>query len=111
MPDALSILCIHGVGHGDADALLEPSWRAAIGAGIGRWRPAPEPRIDFLAYDDLFDHAPLNMAVYAEAFARLMASGAIHGIGETSPSSLTTGLRYGETATTPFTAIPRSVWR
>jgi len=82
MPDGLSILCIHGVGHGDADALLEPSWRAAIGAGIGRWRPAPEPRIDFLAYDDLFDHAPLNMAVYAEAFARLMASGAIHGIGE-----------------------------
>ena len=83
MARRLSILCIHGSGHGDADAELRPAWTRAIRSDIERWKPQPEPEVDFLAYDDLFDHAPLNLAVYADAFARLMASGAVHGVGDT----------------------------
>ncbi|HEX4763061.1 MAG TPA: caspase family protein [Usitatibacter sp.] len=82
MARQLSILCIHGVAHGDADALLAPSWTDAISAGIRRWNPDLEVRIDFLRYDDLFDHAPLNALTYGEALAKLMASGIIHGIGD-----------------------------
>ncbi len=82
MARTLSILCIHGVGHGDADTELRPAWTSAIQADIERWKPKPAPEVDFLDYDDLFDHAPLNPAVYAEAFARLMASGVLHGLGE-----------------------------
>jgi len=36
MARTLSILCIHGVAHGDADALLAPSWTDAITTGIRR---------------------------------------------------------------------------
>ncbi|HSN20800.1 MAG TPA: caspase family protein [Usitatibacter sp.] len=82
MAAPLSILCIHGVAHGDADSTLAPKWTEAIRRDIHRWQPDLEVKLDFLAYDDLFDHAPLNLAVYGEAFARLMASGAIHGLGE-----------------------------
>jgi hypothetical protein len=78
----LNILCVHGVAHGDADALLAPSWTDAISAGIRRWNPQLAVHADFLRYDDLFDHAPLNALVYGEALAKLMASGVIHGIGD-----------------------------
>jgi hypothetical protein len=82
MPDHLSILCVHGIGHGDIDADLEPSWRGAITKALQRWTPDLEVDLDFLRYDDLFDHAPLNPIVYGEAVARLMASGVFHGIGD-----------------------------
>src|SRR4051812_1072678 len=78
----IRILCVHGVAHGDADALLAPTWTDAITAGIRRWNPDLAVRADFLRYDDLFDHAPLNALVYGEALAKLMASGIIHGIGD-----------------------------
>jgi len=82
MARTLSILCIHGVAHGDADALLALSWTDAITTGIRRWNPDLEVHVDFLKYDDLFDHAPLNALTYGEAVANLMASGVIHGIGD-----------------------------
>ena len=37
---------------------------------------------DFLRYDDLFEQAPLNTVTYASAFAKLLASGVVHGIGD-----------------------------
>jgi metacaspase-1 len=76
---ALSILCIHGVGHGDTDATLRPSWTTAITADLHRWNPQLDVELDFLEYDDLFDHAPLNPIVVGEALARLLASGVVHG--------------------------------
>ena len=82
MANALSILCIHGVAHGDADASLVPTWTDALVADLQRWKPGLDVELDFLRYDDLFAKAPLNGRVYAEAFARLMASGVIHGIGD-----------------------------
>ena len=87
MPDRLSILCVHGIGHGDVDPALVPAWRQAIAAGLHRWKPALEVDFDFLAYDDEFDHAPLNPAIYAEALTRLAASGIVHGIGDLLPGT------------------------
>jgi metacaspase-1 len=87
MPDRLSILCVHGIGHGDVDAALIPAWRQAITAGLQRWQPGLEIDFEFLAYDDEFDHAPLNAATYAEALTRLAASGIVHGIGDLLPGT------------------------
>jgi metacaspase-1 len=78
----LSVLCIHGVGHGDQDTTLVPSWTDAINDDLHRWNPTLEVDLDFFKYDDLFDHAPLNPVIYGEAVAHLTASGVIHGIGD-----------------------------
>ncbi len=82
MPDSLSVLGVHGIGHGDADTALGPKWTEAITAGIHRWDPQIAVTVQFLRYDDLFDHAPLNPVVYGEAMARMMASGVVHGLGD-----------------------------
>jgi hypothetical protein len=82
VPDTLSLLCVHGIGHGDADTALTPAWTEAITADIHRWDPRIAVTVEFLRYDDLFDHAPLNPVVYAEAMARMMASGVVHGLGD-----------------------------
>src|SRR5690349_16553580 len=82
MARELHVLCVHGIAHGDADAEMPPTWTAAISSGIRRWSPDLDVHVDFLKYDDLFDHAPLNVLTYGEALARLMASGVIHGIGD-----------------------------
>ncbi len=82
MPEPLSILCVHGIGHGDADATLAPAWTAVLTRDLARWNPRLPVAVDFLRYDDLFDHEPLNLVVYGDALARLMASGVVHGIGD-----------------------------
>ena len=87
MPDRLSILCVHGVGHGDSDPALVPSWTKAITDDLQRWSANLTVDPDFLSYDDLFDHAPLNPATYAEAMTKLMASGIVHGIADLFPGS------------------------
>ena len=76
----LSILCVHGVGHGDADASLAPLWTKAISTNLRRWNPTLQLDFEFLQYDDLFDHAPLDGTVYAAALARLLASGLVRGL-------------------------------
>ena len=82
MPNTFSVLCVHGVGHGDKDATLKPSWTEAITSNLQRFQPDLEVDCEFFAYDDLFDHAPLNPVVYGKALAELLASGVIHGIGD-----------------------------
>jgi hypothetical protein len=82
MPDTLHVLCVHGVGHGDVDTALEPSWKQAITAALKRCNATLDVAFDFLKYDDLFDHAPLNVKTYAVAVGRMLASGVIHGIGD-----------------------------
>ena len=34
-----NILCVHGVGHGDDDPQLVPTWTDAITKNIQRWDP------------------------------------------------------------------------
>src|SRR6185503_1916254 len=82
-----NILCVHGIGHGDADPTLVPSWTESITANIQRWNPTAAVACDFVKYDDLFDHAPLDAVTYGKAFARLLASGVIHGFGGLIPGS------------------------
>jgi len=78
----VAILCIHGVGHGDVDADLRPSWIDAISSSLRRWDAGIDVDVDFLTYDDLFDHAPLSAVTYTEAVAKLLASGVIHSAGD-----------------------------
>lgn len=63
-PAHLRLLCVHGVGHGDAgDGASEPQWRSQWRAAI-RQRLAEngcsvaDEDIDFLPYDDLFGDGP-----------------------------------------------------
>ena len=48
MPDRLSILCVHGIGHGDSDPALMPSWREAITRDLQRWSPGLQADFAFL---------------------------------------------------------------
>ena len=82
MPNPISVLCVHGIGHGDVDGDLVPSWTAAIKQSLQHWNADTTITVDFLRYDPLFEGAPLNPVTYAEAFAKLIASGVIHGIGD-----------------------------
>lgn len=82
MAKAISILCVHGVGHGDIDPNLQASWSQAISDGLQAWNADLAVTCDFLRYDDLFDQAPLNPLTYAAAFAKVLASGVVHGVGD-----------------------------
>jgi hypothetical protein len=80
--ETLRVLCIHGIGHGDTDPQLVPSWTDAITTGIRRWNPDQTVDCEFLFYDDIFAGAPLDAGTIAEALAKLSWSGAIHGLGD-----------------------------
>jgi hypothetical protein len=85
MPDRLSILCVHGIGHGDVDPQLMPSWRDTITADLQRWTPGIQLSFDFFFYDTMFEQSKFNAVTYAEAIAKLAASGTVHGIGDFLP--------------------------
>ncbi|MGO4330269.1 caspase family protein [Cupriavidus sp. 2TAF22] len=84
MAKTISVLCVHGVGHGDADPDLQGGWTSAIHDGLVAWNPALDGAVtcDFLLYDSLFEKAPQNPVAYAKAFAGLLESGVVHGIGD-----------------------------
>ena len=63
--DTLRILCVHGVGHGDLDPQLQPTWTNSLTGGIQRWNPEQQVECDFIFYDDLFAKAPLDAATGA----------------------------------------------
>lgn len=85
MSKPLSLLCVHGVGHQEVDPDFRSSWTKAITFAMQSYDPELEPTIDFLEYDDLFDHAALNPVTYGLAFGKLLASMVIHGIGDALP--------------------------
>ncbi len=82
MPAFRSILCIHGVGHQEQNAGFRAAWQQAILAAVQSASPDAQPAIDFLEYDALFQHAPLNFITYSTALGRLVASAAVHGVGD-----------------------------
>ena len=82
MARQIAVLCVHGIGHGDADATLQPSWTDSIESDIRRWNPDAHVDVEFLKYDDLFEQAHLNPITYGVAVAKLIASGVIHGLGD-----------------------------
>jgi hypothetical protein len=74
MATPLRVLCIHGIAHQEADPDFRSSWTAAINAATQAAGAAEPPEIDFLDYDDLFEHTPLNALTYATAVATLLKS-------------------------------------
>ena len=82
MAKSLSILCVHGVGHGDSDPAMQPAWSTAITEGLQAWNPDLTVTCDFLQYDQLFELAPLDPKTYGDAFASVLASGVAHGVGD-----------------------------
>jgi hypothetical protein len=82
MASAISILCVHGVGHAEADTGIQATWTQAIGDAVAAADGAASVHCEFLGYDALFEHAPLDAATYAEAMAKLLASGVPHVLGD-----------------------------
>jgi len=82
MSNSLSILCVHGIGHGDVDPVLAPSWSEAIAADLQTSNPELEVNFKFFRYDDLFEKADLNPLTYAAAMGKLLSSGVVHGVGD-----------------------------
>jgi len=76
----LKILCIHGVGRREADPKFTKLWSESILQALDPWASRVKPEIDFLAYDELFEEAELDVATVTEALARLSASALKHGI-------------------------------
>jgi hypothetical protein len=85
MSKPLTLLCVHGVGHEEIDPDFRASWTKAVTAAVQSCDPGLAPTIDFLEYDGLFDHAPLNALTYGLAFAKLLASTVVYGIGDALP--------------------------
>lgn len=82
MARSLAVLCVHGVGHQELDPNFRSAWQQAIVSAIRAWDSTLQPAVDFVDYDDLFDHAPLNIVTYGLAMAKLLASTVVHGIGD-----------------------------
>jgi hypothetical protein len=98
MSKPLALLCVHGVGHQEADPQFEASWREAITAALRAHDPGAQPEIDFLHYDEIFDHAPLDAATYAKAMAQLLKSAVVHSIGDLFERTRGLSERVGWTA-------------
>ena len=84
MPDSqtIRILCVHGVGHLDADLSWRAGWTEDIRAAIARWNPEAEVDLDFVEYDTFFEASRISPLTVAEALLRLTASGVVHGVGD-----------------------------
>ncbi len=82
MARSLAVLCVHGVGHQELDPDFRSAWQTSITSAVRAWDSSLEPTVDFLDYDALFDHAPLNLATYGLAMGKLLASAVVHGVGD-----------------------------
>jgi hypothetical protein len=83
MMKTINLLCVHGVGHQEMDPEFRAAWSNSIRTAIQSCDPGIDTTIDFLEYDSLFEHAPLNPLTYGLAFGKLLMSSAVHGIGDT----------------------------
>lgn len=78
----LKLLCVHGIGHQEADPNFQSSWRAAIGQAVGSIDPQCEYAIDFFQFDDLIDKSSASGLAYTAAFLRLLSSFVVNGVGD-----------------------------
>ena len=82
----MRILCMHGVGHKDAEdpgaaqANWRDAWQDAVTRGLRQWNATLEPKFRFPAYDPLFERAPLKAGTVMEALTKLAASGLFYGL-------------------------------
>lgn len=79
----LRLLCVHGVGHQQADPNFRISWIAAIEQAIGGVTPDCKVTIDFLDYDSLMKE-PSPKDAGAQALNRRLASQVVDSAGDES---------------------------
>ena len=77
---ATKILCVHGVGHAEQDPHWNRPWVDVITTAFKRCNNPDPPEFAVVAYDHLFESAPLNPVEYVEALGELLASAALHSI-------------------------------
>lgn len=87
-PKPLNVLCVHGVGHAEADVdAFHQQWQDAIASAVQQVDPQVVVQPHFAAYDDLFANAPLNPVTVGEALVKLGGSGI-----STAVNSVVTGV-------------------
>ncbi len=82
MSQILEVLCVHGIGHQEADATWQSDWTRTLRDSLRAWRPDLEVAASFVAYDDLFEKAPFGPLDTAQALWKLLGSGIWHGVGD-----------------------------
>ena len=78
----LKLLCVHGIGHQEAEPNFRTSWLAAIDQAIRSVDPAQAYAVDFFQFDDLFEHDSTTGPAYAAAFLRLLSSLLVNGLDD-----------------------------
>jgi hypothetical protein len=77
----MRVLCIHGVGHAEANLDWQAAWRQAIAHGLQTAHPGlpldPDADVQFTAYDDLFADAVNNLSVADIARAVVVLGGGV----------------------------------
>lgn len=82
MTRPLRVLCVHGVGHHEADPASDRTWRDAIHSSLHLAHAGCVPEVQFVKYDELFANRAIRPQDIAEALLKLGASGVIHGVGD-----------------------------
>lgn len=79
---AIKILCVHGIGHEEADENFETSWHRSIVHAVLRVAPSADIELDYFQYDSRFSASGLGTPEIAEATLRLLTSSVIHSVGD-----------------------------
>jgi hypothetical protein len=80
--NVLRVLCVHGINTDETDSSWQRAWDASIRAGIQTWNPSRPVEVRFLHYNDVFAQHRLSAVDYAQAFAKLTASGLYYGVAD-----------------------------
>lgn len=78
----IKILCVHGIGHEEADESFEQSWKRAITTAVLSVAPNAVIELDYFEYDARFASSGLGAPEIAEATLRLLTSAVIHSAGD-----------------------------
>jgi len=79
----IRILCIHGIGHQEANIDgWQPQWNTAIANCVKRWNSDISALTDYLEYDDLFATAPMTVGNTLEGFGKLLLNEVVYGVGD-----------------------------
>ncbi|TPG73930.1 caspase family protein [Pseudomonas arsenicoxydans] len=78
----IKILCVHGIGHEEADESFEQSWKRAITTAVLSVAPNAVIELDYFEYDARFASSGLGAPEIAEATLRLLTSAVIHSVGD-----------------------------
>ncbi|WP_449433778.1 caspase family protein [Pseudomonas putida] len=78
----VKILCVHGIGHEEADENFETSWHRSIADAVLRVAPNADIELDYFQYDARFASSGLDTPEIAQATLRLLTSTVIHSVGD-----------------------------